>query len=47
MVDVTTTYLGMQLRKTIIESCSPLTGRIDSLQGLQDAGAGAVVLPSL
>ena len=47
MVDVTTTYLGMQLRTPIIASCSPLTGRIDSLQGLQDAGAGAVVLPSL
>ena len=42
MVDVTTTYLGMQLRTPIIASCSPLTGRIDSLQGLQDAGADTV-----
>jgi len=47
MVDVTTTYLGLRLRTPIVASCSPLTGRIDSLQDLQDAGAGAVVLPSL
>lgn len=47
MPDLTTRYLSMALRTPIIASCSPLTGRLESLQALEDAGAGAVVLPSL
>ena len=46
-VDLTTSYLGLDLRSPIIASCSPLTGRIESLLALEAAGAGAVVLPSL
>jgi len=46
-VDLTTTYLGLTLRNPIVASASPLTGTLNSLQQLQDAGAAAVVLPSL
>lgn len=46
-VDLSTSYLGLDLRTPIIASCSPLTGRVESLQELEAAGAGAVVLPSL
>ncbi len=42
-----THYLGMRLRSPIVASSSPLTGRIDTLRRLDDAGVGAVVLPSL
>ncbi|MDI9628040.1 MAG: dihydroorotate dehydrogenase-like protein [Acidobacteriota bacterium] len=47
MVDIATTYLGLELRSPVVASCSPLTGRLESLRALQDAGVGAVVLPSL
>lgn len=44
---LTTTYLGLQLRSPIVASPSPMTGHLDSLLRLDDAGVGAVVLPSL
>ncbi len=47
MTDLSSTYLGMTLRSPIVASSSPLTGDLDSLRALQDAGVGAVVLPSL
>jgi dihydroorotate dehydrogenase (fumarate) len=47
MTDLTTTYLGLRLRTPLIASASPLTGRLDTLAALEDAGASAVVLPSL
>ena len=46
-VDLTTRYLGMQLASPLLASASPLTGNLDSLRQLEDAGAAAVVLPSL
>lgn len=46
-VDLRTRYLGLALAHPIVASASPLTGSIDSLKRLQDAGAAAVVLPSL
>jgi dihydroorotate dehydrogenase (fumarate) len=46
-MDLSTTYLGMRLRSPIVASAGPLTGRVDSLRALEDAGVGAVVLPSL
>ena len=45
--DLSTTYLGLSLRSPLVASCSPLTGRLDSLRALDEAGVGAVVLPSL
>ena len=47
MIDLTTRYLGMQLRSPIIASAGPVTGHLDRLMELDAAGVGAVVLPSL
>jgi dihydroorotate dehydrogenase (fumarate) len=47
MVDMNTHYLGLELDSPIVASAGPLTGRIESLHQLEDAGAAAVVLPSL
>lgn len=47
MPSLDTTYLGLSLAGPVIASASPLTGRIDSLRELEQAGAAAVVLPSL
>jgi dihydroorotate dehydrogenase (fumarate) len=47
IMTLTTQYLGMTLKNPIVASASPLNGRIDNLRRLEDAGAGAVVLPSL
>ena len=47
MTDLRTTYLGMTLRSPLVASASPLTGHLDSLLALEEAGAAAVVLPSL
>ncbi len=46
-VDLTTGYLGLELANPLVASASPLTGSLGSLRRLQDAGVGAVVLPSL
>ena len=47
MTDLTTTYLGLELTGPLVASAGPLTGRLDMLERLAAAGAGAVVLPSL
>ncbi len=47
MTDLSTRYLGLPLRSPLVASSSPLTGDLDSLRRLGDAGVGAVVLPSL
>lgn len=44
---LSTMYLGLPLRNPLVASSSPLTGRLDTLRRLDDAGVGAVVLPSL
>jgi dihydroorotate dehydrogenase (fumarate) len=46
-MDLATTYLGLDLRNPLIASASLLTGTLDGLRRLEDAGAAAVVLPSL
>ena len=45
--DLRTTYLGLPLATPIVASASPLTGDLDSLRRLEEAGVAAVVLPSL
>jgi len=45
--DLSTTYLGLQLRSPLVASASPLTGTLDGVRRLEDAGASAIVLPSL
>jgi len=46
-MDLSTTYLGLTLRSPLIPSASPLTRELDELKRAEDAGAGAVVLPSV
>lgn len=45
--DLRTTYLGLELANPLVASASPVTGTLESLVQLEDAGIGAVVLPSL
>jgi dihydroorotate dehydrogenase (fumarate) len=47
MVDLSTTYLGLQLKNPIVASASPLSKKMDSVRRLEDAGAAAVVMYSL
>jgi dihydroorotate dehydrogenase (fumarate) len=47
VTDLRTTYLGLELANPVVASPSPLTGNLESLHALADAGVGAVVLPSL
>ncbi|MCG8448661.1 MAG: dihydroorotate dehydrogenase-like protein [Pirellulales bacterium] len=42
-----TRYLGMKLKNPLVASAGPLTGDLDTLRRLEDAGASAAVLPSL
>ncbi len=47
MVDLSTTYLGLQLKNPLVASASPISKRIDGVRQLEDAGVGAVVMYSL
>lgn len=46
-MDLTTTYLGMNLRTPLVASASPLSEKLDSVKRLADAGVSAIVLNSL
>ena len=46
-VDLSTNYLGFDLPSPVLPSASPLTGDIDHIHALVEAGAPAIVLPSL
>ena len=46
-VDLRTRYLGLELRSPLVASPSPLTRDLDTALELVDAGAAALVLPSL
>ena len=46
-VELRTTYLGLELKNPLVASASPLTGHLDSLCQMEEAGAAAVVMPSL
>src|SRR5579864_5485836 len=45
--DLRTEYMGLKLDNPLVAAASPLTGTVDGLLALQDAGASAVVLQSL
>lgn len=47
MIDLSTNYLGLKLDNPLVPSSSPLTGNMDDVKRLEDAGASALVLPSL
>lgn len=46
-MNLTSTYLGLTLKNPLIASASPLTLEVDNIRRLEDAGAAAVVLPSM
>jgi dihydroorotate dehydrogenase (fumarate) len=46
-MDLTTRYLGLELRNPLVASASPLSNTADGVRRLADAGVGAVVLFSL
>ncbi len=47
MVDLSTTYLGLNLKHPVVPSASPLSDGLDKIRRLEDAGASAIVLYSL
>ena len=47
MPDLTTRYLGLDLRSPLVASASPLNGEPATARQVEEAGAGALVLPSL
>jgi dihydroorotate dehydrogenase (fumarate) len=47
MTDLHTDYLGLRLHSPIVASSGPYTGDPDRWREIEDAGAGAMVLPSL
>ncbi len=46
-MDLTTTYLGLQLSNPLVASASPLSGTLAGIQRLAATGVSAIVLPSL
>ena len=47
MIDLSTNYVGITLRCPVVASASPLGDSIDNIRKMEEAGIGAVVLPSL
>lgn len=46
-MDLSTTYMGLELRNPLIASASPLSHTLDGIERLAEAGVAAVVLHSL
>ncbi len=46
-MDLSSSYLGFRLAGPVVPGASPLTGDLDSIRRLEDAGAPALVLSSL
>lgn len=47
MANLDTTYMGLKLRSPLVVSANPLSQKVENIQAMEDAGAGAVVLFSL
>lgn len=47
MSDLTSQYLGLTLKSPLVASACPVTESVSNIRELEDAGIGAVVLPSL
>ncbi|NJD59825.1 MAG: dihydroorotate dehydrogenase-like protein, partial [Anaerolineae bacterium] len=47
MVDLTTTYLGLNLKNPLVASPSPLSEKVANVKRMEDAGIAAVVMYSL
>jgi dihydroorotate dehydrogenase (fumarate) len=46
-LDLTTRYLGLELKNPLVASASPLSKKVDIVRRLEDSGAAAVVMYSL
>jgi dihydroorotate dehydrogenase (fumarate) len=46
-MDLTTQYMGLQLKNPLVASASPLGADLGNIRHLEDAGAAAIVLPSI
>ncbi|CAN5186419.1 dihydroorotate dehydrogenase-like protein [soil metagenome] len=46
-MDLSSRYMGLALKNPVVASSSPLTGTLDGIRQIEDAGAAAIVLPSL
>ena len=46
-VDLSTRYLGLELRSPLVVSANPLTREPDAVAKFEEAGPGAIVMPSL
>lgn len=46
-MDLTTKYMGLELKNPLVPSASPMTIELDMAKRLEDAGAGAIVTHSL
>jgi len=46
-MDLTTTYLGLELKNPLVASASPLSEKVETVQKLEEAGIAAVVMYSL
>lgn len=47
MADLSTEYMGIQLKNPLVPSSSPLSKQLDTARHLEDAGAAALVMHSL
>jgi dihydroorotate dehydrogenase (fumarate) len=47
MPDLSVRYLGLDLRTPVVASASPLNGELITARQVEDAGASAIVMPSL
>jgi len=47
MTDLSTTYLGLELKNPLVASASPLSEKVETVRQLEEAGVSAVVVYSL
>ena len=47
MADLSTTYLGLQLKNPVVASASPISKKLGGIRRLEDTGASAIVMYSL
>ncbi|HEX5133219.1 MAG TPA: dihydroorotate dehydrogenase-like protein [Candidatus Krumholzibacteria bacterium] len=47
MIDLTTHWLGLELKNPLVHSASPLSNSLESMKQLEDAGVSAIVMYSL
>ncbi len=47
MPELRSNYLGLALKNPLVASSSPITGKLDGARQLEDAGAAAIIMPSL